>query len=172
MRIKKEKPVIKLNMNIKYKLLLFLGVTLLISGCNDQIESYPEGAITSFEELENNFVNPPKEYGPAPLYTWNSTITKEGLDADLQAFKDAGFGGVFVHPRPGLVTEYLSDEWFELFRYAVDKGKELDMNVWIYDENSFPSGFAGGHLVKQMPEAENQGQGLEPKVVSFLPENV
>ncbi len=162
----------KINMSIKYKLLLFLGVVLLISGCNDQIESYPEGAITSFEKLENNFANPPKEYGSAPLYNWNGTITKEGLDADMQVFKDAGFGGVFVHPRPGLITEYLSDEWFDLFRYTVDKGKELDLNVWIYDENSFPSGFAGGHLVKQMPEAENQGQGLQPRTVSFLPDNV
>jgi len=28
----------------------------------------------------------------------------------MQEFKNAGIGGVFVHPRPGLITEYLSDE--------------------------------------------------------------
>lgn len=63
----------------------------------------------------------------------------------LGDFKAQGFGGAFVHPRPGLVTEYLSDEWFDLYKYSVEKGKELGLNIWIYDENSYPSGFAGGH---------------------------
>jgi len=54
-----------------------------------------------------------------------------------------------VHPRPGLLTEYLSDEWFHLFDYTVQKGKELGMKVWIYDENSYPSGF-GSQISKTM----------------------
>ena len=80
----------------------------------------------------------------------------------MEKFKEAGIGGVFVHPRPGLITEYLSEEWFELFDYTVQKGKELGMNVWIYDENSYPSGFAGGHVPAEMPESWNQGTGLKP----------
>ncbi len=68
---------------------------------------------------------------------------------------------LFIHPRPGLITEYLSDNWFDLYKYTVDKGKELGMKVWIYDENSYPSGFAGGHVPDEMPESYNQGQGLE-----------
>jgi len=52
-----------------------------------------------------------------------------------------------VHPRPGLLTEYLSDEWFHLFDYTVQKGKELDMKVWIYNENSYPSG-SGSQISK------------------------
>lgn len=31
------------------------------------------------------------------------------------------------------------------------------MNVWVYDENTFPSGFAGGHVNAEMPESYNQG---------------
>lgn len=34
------------------------------------------------------------------------------------------------------------------------------MNVWIYDENSFPSGFAGGHVQDEMPESYNQGNAI------------
>jgi hypothetical protein len=86
--------------------------------------------------------------------------------------KDKGFGGVFVHPRPGLITEYISDEWYELFRYTLDKGKELDMNVWIYDENSYPSGFAGGHVPAEMSESYNQGAGLALEKTDTLPDNV
>jgi hypothetical protein len=88
----------------------------------------------------------------------------------MVSFKDAGSSQVIVHPRPGLVTEYLSDKWFELFQYTVVKGKELGMNVWIYDENSYPSGFAGGHVPAEMPESYNQGQGLKMTKVNSLPD--
>ncbi len=101
---------------------------------------------------------------------WNYKITKQEIDNFLNDFKEQGSLQVFVHPRPGLVTEYLSDEWFELFRYTVDKGKELGMKVWIYDENSYPSGFAGGHVPDQMPESVNQGQGLRMTRVETLPD--
>lgn len=77
----------------------------------------------------------------------------------LGDFKAQGFGGAFVHPRPGLVTEYLSDEWFDLYKYSVEKGKELGLDIWIYDENSYPSGFAGGHVPAQMPNPTTRARG-------------
>ena len=40
--------------------------------------------------------------------------TREQIDEQLADFHDKGYGGVFVHPRPGLITPYLSDEWMEL----------------------------------------------------------
>ena len=99
--------------------------------------------IHSVAELKSLFANPPSEYRSAPLWDWNEQISEEGIDFQMKEFKKAGIGGVFVHPRPGLLTEYLSEDWFHLFDYTVQKGKELDMKVWIYDENSYPSGFAG-----------------------------
>ena len=67
---------------------------------------------------------------------------------------------VFVHPRPGLMTPYLSAEWFRLWKVALDEAERLDMNVWIYDENSYPSGFAGGFVPEAMPESRGRGPGL------------
>ena len=32
---------------------------------------------------------------------------------------------------------------------AVDEAKKLGMDVWFYDENGWPSGFAGGELLKE-----------------------
>jgi hypothetical protein len=124
-----------------------------------------------FEDLAGNFVNPPKEYKTAPLYVWNTEITKEIIDSTMLGLKKRGFGGVFIHPRPGLISEYISDKWYEMFRYTLDKGKELDMNVWIYDENSYPSGFAGGHVPAEMPESYDQGHGLSMKKFETLPDN-
>ncbi|MCP4313642.1 MAG: hypothetical protein GY790_20505 [Bacteroidetes bacterium] len=148
----------------QYSALLYLIVMFFsLSGCQG---TFPEkvSPISNFSELEELFADPPADYRSAPLWDWNTRITREGIDFHLSQFKEAGIGGVFVHPRPGLITEYLSDEWFELFDYTVQKGKELGMNVWIYDENSYPSGFAGGHVPAEMPESWNQGSGLMMKV--------
>ena len=116
--------------------------------------------IHSVKELRTLFADPPAEYRSAPLWDWNEQISEEGIDFQMKEFKNAGIGGVFVHPRPGLLTEYLSDDWFRLFDYTVQKGKELDMKVWIYDENSYPSGFAGGHVPAEMPDSYKHGTGL------------
>ncbi len=142
---------------------------LILSVFSNPKINYPKGAITKFDLLKNEFKHPAKEYGTIPFFVWDGDITKEGIDEKMQDFKNAGCGGVIVHPRPGLITEYLSNKWFELFRYTVDKGKELNMDVWIYDENSYPSGFAGGNVPAQMPESYNQGQGLLPIDVTAIP---
>ncbi len=134
-------------------LLLILGVL-----CCTSVQAQQNNTFSSIKE---QFVNPPKEYRPAPFFVWNNKVTKPEIDLMMQDFKDKGFGGVFVHARPGLITEYLSDEWFDLFEYTLNKGKELNLNVWIYDENSYPSGFAGGHVPNEMPESYNQGVGLK-----------
>ena len=93
-------------------------------------------AAEDFESLSAQFAAPSKEYGSAPLFVWNKVVTPERIDEAMADLKDKGFGGVFVHPRPGMVTQYLDDNWFSLFRHTMEKGRELDMNVWIYDEKS------------------------------------
>jgi hypothetical protein len=130
-----------------------------------------EGIVT-LNALADRFAEPPSEYGSAPLWVWNTRVTQELIDASMKDLKEHGFGGVFIHPRPGLITEYISDEWYALCRYAVEKGKQLDMYVWIYDENSYPSGFAGGHVPAQMPESYNQGKSLLLEKCEVFPDTV
>lgn len=118
------------------------------------------------------FIDPPKEYRPAPLYVWNTQVTAELINHTMEDLHEQGFGGVFVHPRPGLKNEYLSDEWFSLFQHTLNTGKKLGMNVWVYDENTFPSGFAGGHVNAEMPESYNQGGSIVLYQYNKLPENI
>lgn len=127
------------------------------------------GITDSFATIETLFADPPSAYRTAPFMVWNGKVTEAEIDRMLKEFKEAGCGGAFIHPRPGMITEYMSDEWYSLFRYAVDKGKEMDMEIWIYDENSYPSGFAGGHVPQEMPESYNQGQGLALTKAETLP---
>ncbi len=128
--------------------------------------------IFSSEQVKKLFKNPPVEYHSVPLWVWNNEVDEQEIDRQLAELKAGGIGGVFIHPRPGLITPYLSDRWFALCRYTVDKCKEMGMQVWLYDENSYPSGFAGGHVPVEMPESYNQGLGIVMHQADHLPETV
>lgn len=52
-----------------------------------------------------------------------------------------------MHARTGLEIPYMGEEWFELFGAALRWAKELGMQVWLYDENGWPSGEAGGKII-------------------------
>jgi len=97
------------------------------------------------------FAEPPATYRPQPFFVWNGQVTRERITECLEQFHAQGCGGAFIHARPGLITDYLSDEWFELFGHAVAEAKRLGMECQIYDENSFPTGFAGGHTMAANP---------------------
>jgi hypothetical protein len=129
-----------------------------------------EVKVPDFATLSSQFSDPPREYTTAPFFVWNGEITSDEIDKDLVSFKNSGSSQVFIHPRPGLITEYLSENWFKLYQHAVEKGKELGMNIWIYDENSYPSGFGGGHVPDEMPESYNRGQGLNMTKTEILPD--
>ena len=111
----------------------------------------------TYESVLKQFQDPPAEYRSTPLWVWNDRMTREEIRDQLTDFKARGIGGVFIHPRPGLVTPYLSQEWLALCQYAVETGKSLGLKIWIYDENSYPSGFAGGHVPAQLPDAGRSG---------------
>ena len=126
----------------------------------------------SAQRLFDQFADPGSEFRTKPFMVWNTEITPHRIDRILSEYKEQGCGGVFIHPRLGLITEYLSPTWNEMVKYTVDKGRELGLEVWLYDENSYPSGFAGGHVPREMPEAFNQGQGLKPTAADTMPADV
>ncbi|MHC4616711.1 MAG: glycosyl hydrolase [Planctomycetota bacterium] len=99
------------------------------------------------------FANPPREYSTAPLWVWNEMLTAQHIVSTLRDLAGQSVKQVFVHPRPGLMTPYLSDDWFRMWKVALEEAERLDMNIWIYDENSYPSGFAGGLVPDAMPES-------------------
>lgn len=119
------------------------------------------------EEIRRNFQDPPAEFRTAPLWVWNDEMNPERIKEQLQQFKEQGMGGVFVHPRPGLITEYLGSEWFKLWQTALDESKRLGLLCNIYDENSYPSGFAGGHVPALAPDTA--AQYVEAQIVDQSP---
>lgn len=111
---------------------------------------------------QNTFENPPKEYAAAFAWCWNTPITKELIGKTLTDMKKAGIGAVYVIPeskefRPNTMNNnmtpaYLSDAYFELFKYFTDTAKEMGFTVWLYDEAGWPSGSAGSQIAKMRPD--------------------
>lgn len=95
------------------------------------------------------FRNPPKEYRAIPFWSWNDKLDPEFLRWQIREMDKVGLGGYFMHARGGLQTEYLSEEWMECIAACIDEGNKTGMQSWCYDEEGWPSGFAGG-IVTEM----------------------
>ena len=113
------------------------------------------------KKLKKDKIN---NYRAIPFWSWNDKLETEELVNQIEWMKANGFGGYFMHARGGLKTEYLSDEWFDCIKACSDAGKRLKMDSWAYDENGWPSGFAGGKLLE---DPENCDRYLKYEIGAF-----
>lgn len=95
------------------------------------------------------FVSPTPEYQGKPFWSWNGKLEEKELQRQIDIMKQMGFGGYFMHSRTGLETEYLGEEWFSLTNSCADYGQKEEMESWLYDEDRWPSGIAGGIVTKE-----------------------
>ena len=110
------------------------------------------------------FRKPTAEYRGAPFWAWNCKLEQSELDRQLEVFKKMGFGGAHMHVRTGMATKYLSDEYMTLIKNCVKKSKSEDMLAWLYDEDRWPSGSAGGEVTKEKRfRARNMVFTCEPR---------
>lgn len=102
--------------------------------------------------LDTLFKNPTSEYRGAPFWAWNGKLDPETCRRQIRQMHDGGLGGFFMHSRTGLDTPYLSKEWFDCINACTDEAKKLKMRAWLYDEDRWPSGAAGGLVTKDDPK--------------------
>ncbi|HAU37358.1 MAG TPA: hypothetical protein DCX07_06525 [Phycisphaerales bacterium] len=106
----------------------------------------------SLKEYLESWQSPSSAYRSAPFWSWNSKLDPERLCRAIESMHAAGMGGFFMHSRYGLKTAYLSDEWFRCISACVEKARELGMKAYLYDEDRWPSGAAGGLVTRPHPE--------------------
>ena len=94
----------------------------------------------------------PDDYRPTPFWFWNHRVEKDEIDRQLRLMREQRVLAFFIHPRAGLKIPYGSDDFFDLVRHAVDAANALGMKAWLYDEDPFPSGAAGGRLMMDNPD--------------------
>lgn len=94
------------------------------------------------------FKKPTSEYRGAPFWSWNCELDRDTLIEQVEYLKQMGFGGFHMHTRSGMATEYLSEEYMELIELCVEKARAENLLAWLYDEDRWPSGAAGGIVTK------------------------
>ncbi len=95
------------------------------------------------------FRAPTAEYRGAPFWAWNCKLDRAQMLRQIEYFKAMGFGGFHIHSRTGMASEYLSEEFMGHIKACVQKAKEQDLLCWLYDEDRYPSGVAGGLVTKE-----------------------
>ncbi|MDT8389068.1 MAG: glycosyl hydrolase [Lentisphaeria bacterium] len=94
------------------------------------------------------FKHPGSMYRGAPFWAWNNKLDADQLRRQIDCFKKMGLGGFHMHPRTGLDTEYLGDEFMAMIKACRDHAEKNGMLAWLYDEDRWPSGAAGGLVTK------------------------
>lgn len=98
-----------------------------------------------------------------PKWVWNvpvASITREEIVRQLTGFRDRdGYEGVMIVLWNN--DHYMDEVFFEKYGTALAVAKELSMKITIWDENGFPSGYAGGLLEEKYPEAVAKQLNME-----------
>jgi hypothetical protein len=100
------------------------------------------------DKLIKQFKNPAPEYRSSIFWAWNDDLNIPQLKIQLNHMKNAGMAGGFMHSREGLITPYMKKEWNACVKSMVAYAKQLKIPIYLYDEDRWPSGFAGGIVTK------------------------
>lgn len=100
------------------------------------------GIGTEGQTLEDAFWNPPAEAKPLMIWQWmDGLVSREGITADLEAYKEAGIGGVqnfqVGGPMQGLAKDTTnaigSEKWQRLMRFAIDECRRLGLSFGTHN---------------------------------------
>nr|WP_321356242.1 glycosyl hydrolase [uncultured Draconibacterium sp.] len=122
-------------------LFLVLIVSVFWQSCTqkDKTETSGEDQI-SYSEIRANFENPAREYGVNCWWWWlNGNVNKAAITKDMEAMKSKNFQGAMIFDAGGYNQRgnkdipkgplYGSDEWNELFVFALDEAKRLGLTM-------------------------------------------
>jgi len=125
------------------------------NGERESLRNRPIQIVHSFEGLANALdgIEVMPTFGrPRPFDTERF---EERVRAELGRLAARGIGGIAVNVGYDRYLE--NEEGWRRFIRGVELAVELGFRIWIYDENGFPSGSAGGLSLRGHPELEALG---------------
>jgi hypothetical protein len=146
-------PVESLNSKLrkvfrmKYSKFL-IAFIILISCSNPQQENITEEKL-SFQQVSNEFINPPEPYKPGAFWCWlNGNMSTASITRDLEAMKAKGINraeiwDVAAVQDPSFIPaggEFLGDESVRLIKHAIAEGKRLKMSIGIVASSGWNAG--------------------------------
>ena len=97
-------------------------------------------------------------------YFLNHKLNPEEVRRQIREFADKGYQGVFAHARQGLLTPYMSNDWWNIIDVIIQECELTGMKFQIWDEDYFPSGIAGGRTAWEHPELASRNMNFTIKL--------
>jgi hypothetical protein len=98
-------------------------------------------------EEETDWPSITNEVKPWTRWWWHgSALTKEGITAEMEAYQEAGIGGLEITPIYGVYgeeeafVEYLSPEWVALLMHVFGEAERLGMGIDMATGTGWPFG--------------------------------
>jgi hypothetical protein len=142
------------------KVLSALALVPLLAAVLPAQRPWQQVTVPSVRDVAANFREPPHYYGAIqPFMGWNGPDANERKARIVEDLDRLAASGVFmVNMSPGRgAPEYLSPEHMAQVKFVVQEAKKRGMKLWIQDECDYPSGFAGGLMIKKYPKLAMQG---------------
>lgn len=109
---------------------------------------YPQ--LTDWPASKELFSNPPEDFRPAAYWFWSQDVNPDTFRTKLEQMQASGIHSLFIQPRLGFpIEKFLSQEYFELYKQALEIAIELEINVGIYDDYNWITGHAAGKTVAE-----------------------
>ena len=103
--------------------------------------------------LEQMFQKPDGQYMPVPWWALGGKLEHDLLVKQLDLMYEQDLREFFIYSPYGMEQEFMGEEYLNTVGFILDECEKRGMRVWIYDENNWPSGQAGGRLARFHPEA-------------------
>ncbi|MFF8012380.1 glycosyl hydrolase [Streptomyces sp. NPDC007929] len=113
--------------------------------------------------LRQLFENPPRDFGPTPLWWWSGAkVTRERLAWQLRAFAEGGVHNLVVinlapaGPAFGARADdpaWFGEEWWARFTDTCEIAAELGTRLWFYDQIGFSGANVQGGVTRRHPGA-------------------
>lgn len=150
--------------------LALLAITI-ISCTNVNKTSYEANQV--FNQVKANFQNPKRASGLNCCWWWlNGNVTKGAITNDLEAMKSRGFQGAVIYDAGGhnqrgnrnvpVGPQFGSEEWIELFVYALDEAKRLGLEIGLNIQSGWNLGgptITPQYAAKQLTYSETKISG-------------
>lgn len=122
---------------------LTLGTWMVLA---QPLDSAAADATSTWKTRRQEFAEPPTKLWPRPLWFWNDVrVAPATVREHMQLAHDRShYGGFGILPfGRKFGPTYLSEDYFAVYRAALDQARVLGLTLSLYDEFGFPSGSAG-----------------------------
>jgi len=97
-------------------------------------------AQANVESWHKQFTDPPRQYSIAPYWSWVERIQPDEVRHQVRAMAEQKVYGAYVFGFDGLRTPWMSKEWMDGMRAALEEGKKQGVSVGFITDYGWPQG--------------------------------